>query len=129
MRRDDGQRNWRLYCRALDLLERGAKSRALPTLRALAARHFAPAMNLLSDHVTDAEALRMLRRGARLGDDMAADNLAITHLNRGDLLHYRLSLARAARHDEDSACELRRFKRRFPHSMMARFRMLEPDPD
>jgi hypothetical protein len=127
MRRDDEERNWRHYVRALNLLERGAKGRALPIIRALAARHFAPALNALSDHVSDAEALRLLRRGARLGDEIAAYNLAMTHLNRGDLLHYRLSLARAARHDEDSACELRRFKRRFPHSMMVRLRMLEPD--
>jgi hypothetical protein len=118
--------DWRLYARALERLERGGTGLALPMLRRLARRGFAPAMSVLSDFVPNVEALRLLRRAALGGDAIAAYNCAIVHRNRGDLRQYRLALARAARLDPDSAAELRRFKTRFPHTIMRRLRRLEP---
>jgi hypothetical protein len=121
--------SWRLYARALDILERRGKGHALPILRKLAARGFAPAMNVISDFVPHAEALALLRRAANRGDAVSTYNLAITHRNCGDMRRYRLALARAARLDGDAAAELRRFKTRFPHTAMRPFRRLEPAPD
>src|SRR5437763_1003412 len=102
-------------------VERGGRGLALPALRRLARRGFAPAMSVLSDFVPHSEALRLLRRAARRGDSIAAYNFAIAHRNRGDLRNYRLALARAARLDSDAAAELRRFKTRFPHTIMRPF--------
>ena len=121
-------RNWKLYCRAVDILEGRCNGHALPILRRLARRDFAPAVNLLSDHVSERAALALLLRAARLGDRVSAYNLAITHRNRGDMLNYRRALARAARLDRDAAAELRLFKTRFPETVMRRFRRLEPAP-
>lgn len=118
--------DWKLYARALDILEGRRNGHALPILRKLARRDFAPAVNLLSDHVPEAAALALLRRAARRGDPVSAYNLAITHRNRGDMLNYRRALARAARLDGDAAAELRRFKTRFPETVMRRFRRLAP---
>jgi hypothetical protein len=118
--------SWKLYARALDILEGRRNGHALPILRRLARRRFAPAVNLLSDHVPDGEALRSLRHQARRGDRLSAYNLAITHRNRGDIGNYRRALAQAAKLDPDAALELRRFKTRFPETVMRRFRRLEP---
>ncbi|HYD36663.1 MAG TPA: hypothetical protein VEA60_03560, partial [Allosphingosinicella sp.] len=85
-----------------------------------------PAVNLLSDYVPEKAALALLRRAARRGDRVSAYNLAITHRNRGDMLNYRRAMARAARLDRDAEAELRRFKTRFPETVMRRFRRLEP---
>jgi hypothetical protein len=117
--------DWLLYGRALEILERRRNGLALPILRRLACRGFAPAMNLMTDYVPHAEQLRLLRRAAQRGDSIAAYNLAITFRNRGDLLRYRLSLARAARLGADAAAELKRFKTRFPEEIMRRFGRLE----
>ena len=117
---------WKPYVRALDILEGRSNGHALPILRRLALRGFAPAVNLISDYVPEKTALALLRRAARAGDPASAYNLAITHRNRGDLRAYRQALARAARLDPDSAAELRRFKTRFPETVMRRFRRLEP---
>ena len=122
-----GSQEWALYARALDILERRSAGHALPIIRKLVRRRFAPAMTILSDFVTDAEAIRLLRAAARGGDAISAYNLAITHRNRGDMLRYRTELARAARLDPDAAAELRRFKTRFPEQVMRRFGRLAPD--
>lgn len=126
MGESDG-RNWELYARALDIFEGRSAGHALPIIRRLVRRRFAPAVTTLSDYVSEAEAVRLLRAAARQGDATSAYNLAITHLNRGDMLRYRTELARAARHDLDAALELRRFRTRFPHETMRRFGRLAPD--
>jgi hypothetical protein len=120
-------RNWKLYARALDILEGRANGHALPIIRKLAARGFAPAVIVLSDYVSDADALAMLRRAARKGDATSAYNLAITHRNRGDMLGYRVALKHAARLDPEAVDELRRFKTRFPEKVMGKFGRLAPE--
>jgi hypothetical protein len=119
-------RYWDLYARALEILEGRSPGHALPMIRKLAHRRFAPAITVLTDFVPHTDAIRMPRAAARCGDAASAYNLAIIHRNRGDLLAYRTALARAARLDPDAALELRRFKTRFPERGMRRFRRLEP---
>jgi len=121
--------NWKLYLRALDILEGRATGHALPIIRKLVRRRFAPAMNILGDYVSDAQAIQLLRRAARRGDAASAYNLAITYRNKGDMAGYRAALARGAKLDPDAADELRRFKTRFPHEVMRRFQRLERDRD
>ena len=118
--------NWKLYARALDILEGRSNGHALPIIRKLARRGFAPAINVLSDYVPEAEGIRLLRRAACRGDPLSAYNLAITHRNRGDMLNYRTALARAAKLDPEAAAEMRRFKTRFPEEVMRRFRRIAP---
>ena len=86
-------------------------------------------MNVLSDYVSDSEAVRLLRNGARRGDSISAYNLAVTHRNRGDMHGYRSALARAAKLDAEAAKELRRFKTRFPEEVMRRLRRIAPERD
>ena len=129
MRRGDTPKNERLYARACDILDGRANGHALPILRALAARDYPWAMNLLSDHVPEGQALTLLRRAARLGNAASAYNIAITHRNRGDMAGYRRGLAEAGRVDPDAADELRGFHQRFPETIMARHRRLAPDRD
>ena len=121
------EHHWKLYGRALEILDRRASGHALPVLRALARRGFAPAVNLLSDYLPTAQAIASLRRGARAGDPICAYNLAVTYRNRGDMLRYRTALAAAARLDPDAADELRGFRTRFPEEPMRRFGRLRPD--
>ena len=121
--------NWRLYARALNILEGRSNGHALPIIRKLARRGFPPAVSVLSDYVSEAEAIRLLRRAAHRGDPISAYNLAISHRNRGDMLNYRIALGRAAKLDPDAATELRRFKTRFPEEAMRRFRRIAPDRD
>lgn len=120
---------WRLYVRALDILEGRTNGHALPILRKLARRGFPPAVNLVSDCLPETVALGLLRRAARGGDPVSAYNLAITYRNRGDMGRYRQALARAARLDTDAADELLHFKTRFPETVMRRLRRLEPRRD
>jgi hypothetical protein len=114
-------REWELYARALAIFEGRSAGHALPIIRKLVRRRFAPAVTTLSDYVSEADAIRLLIAAARQGDATSAYNLAITHRNRGDMLCYRRELARAARLDPDAALELRRFKTRFPAEVMRRF--------
>lgn len=118
---ESNDREWELYARALDIFEGRSAGHALPIIRKLVRRRFAPAVTILSDFVSEAEAIRLLRAAARQGDSTSAYNLAITHRNRGDMLRYRTELARAARLDPDAASEVRRFKTRFPEEVMRRF--------
>jgi TPR repeat protein len=124
---ENADRLWKLYARALDIYDGRSAGHALPIIRKLVRRRFPPAITTLSDYVPEAEAIRLLRAAARQGDAPSAYNLAITYRNRGDMLRYRTELARAARLDADAASELRRFKTRFPETVMQRFRRLEPD--
>jgi hypothetical protein len=123
----DSDPNWKLYARAIDILEGRAAGHALPIIRKLAGRRFPPAVTVLSDYVSEAEAIRLLRQEARRGDATAAYSLAVTHRNRGDMLGYRTALAHAARLDADAASELRRFKTRFPEQVMRQFGRLAPE--
>ena len=120
-------KNSKLYARALDILEGRANGHALPIIHKLAARGFCPAVTVLSDFVSDSEAVTLLRKSARKGDATSAYNLAITHRNRGDMLGYRIALSHAARLDPDAADELGRFKTRFPEKVMRKFGRLAPD--
>ncbi len=122
----DDDRNWKLYARALDILEGRANGYALPKIRKLAARGFAPAITVLSDYVSDREAVSLLRRSARKGDSISAYNLAVTHRHLGDKLCFRIALHHAARLDPEAADELRRFRTRFPYRIMTRFGRLAP---
>lgn len=108
----------RLYSRAMNILEGRANGHALPILRALSVRQFAPAKNVLSDYRSPREALALLRRAASKGDQVARYNLAIEHRNRGDLRSYRYWLGYAARLDPEAKAELRQFRRRFPEAIM-----------
>ncbi len=119
--------NWKLYARALDIFEGRSAGHALPIIRKLARRRFPPAITVLSDYVSDAEAIRSLRTVARQGDPISAYNLAITHRNRGDMLGYRTALAYAAKLDAEAASELRCFRTRFPEQVMRRFGRLAPE--
>jgi hypothetical protein len=116
---------WKLYARALSILEGRSNGHALPIVRMLAARRFPPAVNLLSDYVPDQEALRQLRRAARSGDAISAYNLAITYRNRGDIQNYRLALFQAAKLDDDVRVELKAFQTRFPETIMRKFNRLK----
>ena len=127
MARANDERSWKLYARALDIFEGRANGHALPIIRKLAARDFAPAVTVLSDYVSAKEAVALLRKSARKGDATSAYNLAITHRNRGDMLGYRIALRHAAWLDPDAADELRRFKTRFPERVMGKFGRLAPD--
>jgi hypothetical protein len=124
---ENADRLWKLYARALDILEGRSTGHAMPIIRKLVRRRFAPAVTTLSDHVSEAEAIRLLRAAARQGDAASAYNLAITHRNRGDMLRYRTELFHAAKLNSDAASELRRFKTRFPEKVMRRFGRLAPD--
>ena len=117
---------WKLHARALDILEGRSNGLALPIIRKLSGRGFPPAMNALSYHVSEGEAVRLLRRAARRGDATSAYNLAITHRNRGDMLNYRTALRQAAKLDSDAAAEVRRFSTRFPEGIMRKFRRIGP---
>jgi hypothetical protein len=121
--------HWKLYARALSILDGRANGHALPIIRKLVARRFPPAATVLSDYLPDAQSVALLRKTARQGDAGSAYNLAITHLNRRDMRLYRSSLAHAARLSEDAARELRAFKVRFPHDAMRRFKRIRPDRD
>jgi TPR repeat protein len=120
-------RHWKLFERALRILEGRANGHALPIIQKLACRGFPPAVSILSDYLSDAEAIKILRKVARRGDAVSAYNLAVTYRNRGDLLNYRHALSRAARLDEDAAEELRGFKLRFPQEAMRRFHRSAPE--
>jgi TPR repeat protein len=121
--------HWKLYFRALDIIEGRSNGHALPIIRKLARRRFPPAINVLSDYLSEAEAIRILRKAARRGDPNSAYNLAIMHRNRGDMLNYRMAMRWAAKDDPDAATDLRRFKTRFPHEVMRRFRRIAPSRD
>jgi hypothetical protein len=125
MRTDETR--WRSYTRALAILDGSASGHALPIIRRLAHRAFAPAINVLSDYVPDAQAIALLRRATRLGDATSAYNLAITHRNRGDMLNYRRSLSIASTLSDEAAAELRQFKTRFPEEIMRRHRRKSSD--
>lgn len=124
-----GEANWRLYARAHDILDGRAYGHALPILRMLAVRGFAPAMNHLPDFESPSRALALHRRAAATGDPMSLHNLAIEYRNRGEMRHYRHWLARAAREDDYARDELRAFKTRFPEEIMRRFGRLCTDRD
>ncbi|HEY0085408.1 MAG TPA: hypothetical protein VGB65_05810 [Allosphingosinicella sp.] len=122
------EREWKLYTRAWGILHGRSTGHALPIIRKLVHRRFAPAVTILSDFVSEAEAIRILRRAARGGNATAAYNLAIEHRNQGDMFGYRTALARAAKLDPDAAAELRAFKTRFPEEIVRRLRRLAPWP-
>jgi hypothetical protein len=81
---------------------------------------------MLANYENEQRAFALQRRAAATGDAISLYNLAMTHLNRGDLMHYRHWLARAARVDPSARDELREFRTRYPHEAMRRLRRLCP---
>lgn len=113
--------HWKLFERAIAILDGRANGHGLPIIRKLAARRFPPAITVLGDHVSEDRALKLLRTMVRSNEAASVYNLAITYRNRGDMLGYRSTLALAARLDDDAAAELRSFRTRFPEKVMGRF--------
>jgi hypothetical protein len=113
-----------LYARASMILEGGGNGYGEPILWHLAFRRHTDAMLALAARVGTQEkpaspcSQRGLeRRAFRLGNERAAQHLAMTHFNRRDLAGYRHWLHWAARTgDVEAAMELRRFETRLPHA-------------
>lgn len=130
----------RLFLRADAIMERRANGFAMPILKHLALRRYAPAMLELARWTTmsgDPAAIgrvsdprspaALMRRAHRLGDITAAQNLAMTLFHAGDLAGYRHWLGKAARAgDGDAGAELRRFELRQPFPLARRMRRKRP---
>ncbi|WP_156681109.1 hypothetical protein [Sphingomonas profundi] len=114
----------RLYDRASAILDGNAVGLGEPMLWHLALRRHTEAMLALSGRIRPAgkpadpySQIGLERRAFRLGNERAAQNLAMTHFNKRDLAGYRHWLRRAARAgDEEAALEVRRFETRLPHA-------------
>ncbi|MDG5489121.1 hypothetical protein NYR55_10900 [Sphingomonas sp. BGYR3] len=134
-------RHDRLYDRAMDILDRRhGIGLGEPILWHLALRNHGPAMLELANRwsrsgrrgelgrMQDAfSPLGLTRRAYRLGHANAAQNMAMTWFNIGDMAGYRLWLRRAAQQgDATSAKEARRFEPRMPHTLARRLRRLRP---
>jgi hypothetical protein len=120
-------RHWRLYLRALAILDGEANGHALPIMRALTNRHFVPAVLVLADYESRQRSLALHHRAAATGDAAAMYNLAIEYRNRGDLREYRRHLGFASRVDDEARSEMKAFRRRFPHTIMKQFGMFAPE--
>ena len=124
----------RLFARAGAIMRRQAKGHYLPILDHLARRGHAPAMlelaGLFSQDNDPADLGAMSRVGtaawlyrrlwARGGEEarLAAQNLAMSRFNLGDLHGYRLWLRRAkSLGDADAGQELAHFETRLPHGV------------
>lgn len=124
----------RRWGRASEILDGRANGHAIPSLKALSLRGHEPSRNLLSAVLLGgiggkrgrALGLRLLRQMAAKDEPLARYNLAIEHLNRGDIKSYRYWLARVGPDDPDAAAELKRFEIRFEHEPMRRWRRLRP---
>lgn len=126
------ERDARLVARAEAIMDRRANGHYMPILRHLARRGNAPAMlwlaGLLSQGNDPANLGAASRTGTpawlyrcvwrRNGEDayLAAQNLAMSLFNTGNLRGYRLWLRRAQLlGDEDAGLELDRFETRLPY--------------
>lgn len=69
----------------------------------------------------------LMYRAYRLGEPNAAQNLAMTHFNVGDMRGYRHWIRLAARAgDTNTAVDAKRFELRETHRLAARLRRLRP---
>lgn len=130
----------RLFRRAWLILDGKAPGFGLPILRHLALRGYGAAMLELANRDTSggqraelgrlsdsASPFGQFYRAYRGGADYAAQNLAMTFFNVGELARYRHWLHRAARAgDLDARAELRRFETRKPHRLAWQLRRGRP---
>lgn len=130
----------RLFDRAEAILEGHRNGLGMPILRHLAIRHYGPALLSLADRATRTgsrsevgrichaySAAGMMYRAHRMGEINAAQNLAMTLFNIGDMQGYRRWMHRAARAgDANAAHELKRFEVRMPHALARKLRRLRP---
>jgi hypothetical protein len=114
----------KLYARALAIYDRKANGLYMPILQHLAMRRYPAAMALLANleygapaHIANPfSAAGLLRRAWRLGDKVAAQNMAMTHFNNNEMAGFRLWARRAAKlGDECSAEYVKHFDTRLPH--------------
>lgn len=130
----------RLFLRALQILEGKANGFGLPIMRHLALRGYGPAMLDLANRNAQTGSMKELGRiwnratplgltyrAYRLGEDNAAQNMAMSYYNIGDLAGYRRWLYCAARGgNSDAKYELRLFEIRMPHRLARRLGRLRP---
>ncbi|WP_156347459.1 MULTISPECIES: hypothetical protein [unclassified Sphingomonas] len=130
----------RLYLRALAIRYEGHRGLWMPIMWHLALRGYPGAMIELADWFSyyasfegmgtaaDAfSAVGLYRRAYVKGDTRAAQNLAVSYFNRGDLNGYRTWLRRAVRAgDTEAKAQLRYFELRLPHRQARKIGRLRP---
>ncbi len=130
----------RLYDKAEAILEGKAIGLGEPILWHLALRHYGPATLAIANRKTwngrrselgrtsDAHSpIGMMYRAYRSGEPNAAQNMALTLFNVGDMVGYRAWMRRAARvGDTNAVAETRRFETRLPHRLARKLRRLRP---
>jgi hypothetical protein len=135
-----GKRNDKLFLRALQILDGKATGLGMPILRHLAFRRYGPAMLDLAARQTrtgfrnelgriwdPASSLGLTYRAFRMGEPHAAQNMAMSFYNVGDLKGYRHWLHRAAQDgDLEASIALRSCDIRQPHALARRLRRLRP---
>jgi hypothetical protein len=133
-------RREKLFGRAEAILEGRRNGLGEPILRRLALRHYGPAMLSLAARATESGHRRelgrisdafspanLIYRAYRLGDLYAAQNMAMSFFNVGDMLNYRRWMHRAAlAGDPDAGAQLKVFETRQPHILARRLRRLRP---
>jgi hypothetical protein len=133
-------RNQRLYERADAILDGRAIGFGEPILWHLALRKFGPAMLVLADRLTRTGSRHelgrvsdpfspagMTYRAWRQGQPNAAQNMAMSLFNIGDMAGYRRWMHKAARAGDPNALEeLARFETRQPHNLARRLHRLRP---
>ncbi|MFC4256912.1 hypothetical protein GRI97_14690 [Altererythrobacter xixiisoli] len=130
----------RLFNRAEAILYGRKTGLGAPILWHLALRHHGRSMLEIANHATRTGArselgtaaqwfspFNLMYRAYRLGEPNAAQNLAMTHFNFGDLQGYRHWIRKAARAGETNAQnDARRFELRQPYTLARRLRRLRP---
>ena len=133
-------RNQRLFARAEAIFEGKAIGFGEPVLWHLALRRHAPAMLALANRYTQMGSrselgrmsdpfspVGMTYRAYRQGEPNAAQNMAMSLFNVGDIARYRHWMHKAARAGDVNAAEdLQRFETRQPHNLARRLRRLRP---
>lgn len=129
----ENERLDRLYDRAWAILDGRATGFGMPIMEALARRQHPSARSALADLLGGSISARTRARGRNLtrlsalrGDPYGAYNLAMSHLNDGDMRLYRRWLTIAAKVDPEARAELRAFHMRHPHTAMRRLKRLSP---
>ncbi|MES2054444.1 MAG: hypothetical protein V4564_00775 [Pseudomonadota bacterium] len=140
IRISDTARTERLYCRALKIAAGGTPGLWLLIMQHLAFRGHIGAMRELANWYSRSNRVEALgaagdhssaaglyRRAWRRGDAYAAQHLAMSCFNRGDLQGYRRWIGRAAQAgDTDARREARRFETRLPHANARKIGRLRP---
>jgi hypothetical protein len=122
-----------LYERAEEILDGHRNGFGEPILWHLALRRHTDAMLALASRVSEGKPADpfsrkgLERRAFLLGAERAAQHLAMSCFNQGDLAGYRFWLHRGARKgDNEAVAELRRFETRLPHAAAADIKRLRP---